>query len=100
VSSDSTHPMLNSDRGGAYDQFRAVHDISGHAMLNVGFDRQGEFETWLHQDRYYKGLARLALATELHGRNSVLCTTGDFAEPKAILLDRRLLARSRRGLPN
>jgi hypothetical protein len=75
------HPMFGSGLGGAYDRFRAVHDFSGHAKLNAGFDRHGEFMT-----------------TELHGRNSVLCTTGDFVEPKAILLDLRLVLRSKRGL--
>ncbi len=92
------HPMFGSGFGGAYDRFRAVHDFSGHAKLNAGFDRHGEFMTWLQQDRDYAGLARWALATELHGRNSVLCTTGDFVEPKAILLDLRLVLRSKRGL--
>jgi len=92
------HPMFGSRFGGAYDRFRAVHDFSGHVKLNAGFDRHGEFMTWLQQDRDFAGLARWALATELHGRNSVLCTTGDFVEPKAILLDLRLVLRSKRGL--
>jgi hypothetical protein len=39
-------------------------------------------------------LAGWALATELHGQHSVLWTTGELAEPKAILLAPRLLRRS------
>jgi hypothetical protein len=98
INAENKHPMLNGEFGGAYDRFRAVHDVCGHAMPGVGFDRQGEFVAWLHQDRHYRGVARLALATELHGRNSVLCTTGNFAESKAMLLDASLLTRSKRGL--
>jgi hypothetical protein len=88
------HPVMDSTRGGAYDRFRAVHDILGHAGLDRGFDRHGEFATWLHQERYHTPLARRALATELHGQHSVYWTTGHMAEPKAILLDPELLGRS------
>ena len=88
------HPVMDSTRGGAYDRFRAVHDILGHAGLDRGFDRHGEFATWLHQERYHTPLARRALATELHGQHSVYWTTGHMAEPKAVLLDPELLRRS------
>jgi hypothetical protein len=44
----------------------------------------------------YTGLARWALATELHAEHSVLWTTGDVAEHKAVLLQPRLLRSSRR----
>jgi hypothetical protein len=91
------HPFFGREYGGAYDRFRAVHDFLGHVRLNAGFDRQGEYLTWLEQDRHHKGLARWALATELHGKNSVLCATGVTAVPKATLLDRRLLWRSKIG---
>jgi hypothetical protein len=91
------HPFFGREHGGAYDRFRAVHDFLGHVRLNAGFDRQGEYLTWLEQDRHHKGLARWALATELHGKNSVLCATGETAVPKATLLDRRLLWRSKIG---
>jgi hypothetical protein len=95
---DNDHPFFGREFGGAYDRFRAVHDFLGHVRLNAGFDRQGEYLTWLEQDRHHKGLARWALATELHGKNSVLCTTGETAVPKATLLDRRVLRRSRVGM--
>jgi hypothetical protein len=88
---ENRHPLMGSDIGGAYDRFRAVHDVLGHARLRLGFDRDGEFTAWRSQERFHTPLARRALATELHGRHSVLWTTGDFAEPKAILLHPRLL---------
>jgi len=91
---DRRHPLVGSEAGGAYDRFRAVHDILGHARMGLGFDRDGEFAAWRAQARLHRPLARWALATELHGRHSVLWTTGHLAEPKAILLDPRLLRRS------
>ena len=60
----------------------------------MGFDRDGEFAAWRHQERLHTPLARQALATELHGRHSVCWTTGQFAEPKAVLLDPRLIRRA------
>jgi hypothetical protein len=98
---DNGHPLMGCEVGGAYDRFRAVHDIVGHARLRLGFDRDGEFATWRAQERFHSPLAGRALATELHGRHSVRWTTGDLAEPKAILLDPRLVRRSvTASLPN
>ncbi len=94
---DRRHPVLGCERGGAYDRFRAVHDIVGHVRLRVGFDRAGEYTTWRAQDRQYRGLARWALATELHAEHSVFWTTGEAPEHKALLLDPTLLARARAG---
>jgi hypothetical protein len=92
---DRRHPLMGSEVGGAYDRFRTVHDILGHARLGLGFDRHGEFAVWLSQERFHGPLARRALATELHGQHSVYWTTGEMAEPKAVLLDPGLLRRSR-----
>ena len=92
---DRRHPLMGDEAGGAYDRFRGVHDVLGHARLQLGFDRDGEFAVWRSQERFHSRLARQALATELHGQHSVRWTTGDLAEPKAILLDPRLLRRSR-----
>jgi hypothetical protein len=92
---DRRHPLMGSEVGGAYDRFRAVHDILGHARLGLGFDRHGEYAVWLSQERFHSPLARRALATELHGQHSVYWTTGEMAEPKAVLLDAGLLRRSR-----
>ena len=91
---DRRHPLMGCEVGGAYDRFRAVHDVLGHARLRIGFDRDGEFAVWRSQERFHSRLARRALATELHGQHSVLWTTGELAEPKAIVLDPRLLRRS------
>jgi hypothetical protein len=92
---DRRHPLMGNEAGGAYDRFRGVHDVLGHARLQLGFDRDGEFAIWRWQERFHSRPARQALATELHGQHSVRWTTGDLAEPKAILLDPRLLRRSR-----
>ena len=93
---DRRHPMMDSGPGQAYDRFRAVHDILGHARLGLGFDRDGEFAAWLSQERRHSPLARRALATELHGQHSVRWTTGEVAAPKAVLLDSGLQRRVRR----
>jgi hypothetical protein len=95
---DRLHPIMGCEVGGAYDRFRAVHDIVGHVGPCLGFDRDGEFAAWLTQERLYHGLARWALATELHAEHSVRWTTGEVSDHKATLLDRDLLARARRGV--
>jgi hypothetical protein len=93
-SPDRPHSAMGNDPAGAYDRFRGVHDVLGHARLRHGFDRDGEFAAWRFQERFHSPSARRALATELHGRHSVLWATGEHAEPKAILLDSRLVRRS------
>jgi hypothetical protein len=90
------HSLMGNERGGSYDRFRAVHDALGHAALRRGFDRDGEYAAWRVQERFHSPLARRALASELHGQHSVRWTTGEVAEPKAILLDDALLQRARR----
>jgi hypothetical protein len=92
---DRRHPVMGCELGGASDRFRAVHDIIGHVGPGLGFDRDGEFFAWLVQERLYRGLARWALATELHGEHSVRWTTGVLSDHKATLLDRDLLVRAR-----
>jgi hypothetical protein len=89
---DRAHPLLGGEPGSAHWRLRAVHDLIGHAATGFGFDRDGEYSAWLAQRRFYTGLARWAAATELHGEVSALWATGEFAEHKAVLLDRRLLA--------
>jgi hypothetical protein len=96
---DRRHPLLSCRRGGAYDRFRAVHDVLGHAAPGVGFDRHGEFAAWRFQERFHSPLARRALATELHGEHSIRWITGELAEHKAALLDARLVVRSRARSP-
>lgn len=88
---DRAHPLLGCEPGGAYDRLRAVHDLIGHVATGYGFDQNGEYSAWLAQRDLYTGLARWAAATELHGEVSALWVTRQFAEHKAILLDRDLL---------
>jgi len=95
IPADRIHPLLGCEAGGAHDRLRAVHDLIGHVATGYGFDRDGEYSAWLVQRDLYSGLARWAAATELHGEVSALWTTGQFAEPKAALLDRQLLGRWR-----
>ena len=40
---DRLHPAMGCDVGGAYDRFRAVHDVLGHGQFNLGFDRDSEY---------------------------------------------------------
>jgi hypothetical protein len=94
---DRAHPLLSGEAGGAYYRFRAVHDLIGHVATGFGFDRDGEYSAWLVQRTLYSGLARWAAATELHGEISALWATGQFAEHKAVLLDRDLLKCSDAG---
>ena len=54
----TTHPVMGCEVGGAYDRFRAVHDVLGHGYLGVGFDRDGEYTTWRFQERFHSPLAR------------------------------------------
>jgi len=96
---DRRHPLLDTSVGGAYDCLRAVHDIVSHGWCRFGFDRHGEFSAWLTESRINTGLARWALATELHGEHSVRWTSGYLADHKALLLELDLLSASpRRGL--
>jgi hypothetical protein len=85
------HPVLDCRPGGSYDRFRAVHDIVGHAFGRRGFDAEGEYSAWWIQNTLYRGLARLALATELRGEHAVLRETGEFAEHKALIAPRAFL---------
>lgn len=94
---DRLHPLMGCEVGGAYDRFRAVHDILGHAQLNVGFGREDEYAAWRYQELLHSPLARLALATELHAEHSVRWTTGCLPEHKAAVLDERVITRSRAG---
>ncbi len=92
---DRPHALMGCEVGGAYDRFRAVHDVLGHGFLGVGFDRDGEYATWIFQEQFHSPLARRALATELHAEHSVRWTTGELPEHKAVLLDERVINRSR-----
>lgn len=83
---ESYHPLLDSSKGGTYDQFRAVHDYFGHVAAGTGFDRHGEFQAWLNHTSMFTGDARRAASSELHVENSFLATTGGSAPHFANLL--------------
>lgn len=83
---DSQHPLLSNERGGQYDRFRAVHDIFGHACVGTGFDRHGEYASWVVHSSMFHGPAQRAASTELHGENSYQVAFHRPAPHKAILL--------------
>jgi hypothetical protein len=95
VEREPLHPVLGCELGGAFDRFRAVHDVIGHARTGLGFELGDELEAWRIQDRLHGGLARLALATELLAINSARSIIGEAPEHKAMLLDAALLDRAR-----
>lgn len=80
------HPLLDCEFGGAFDRFRAVHDLIGHAGCGYGFDLDDECAAWSIQDRLHSGLARFALATELYGVNAARNIAGEAPELRALLL--------------
>jgi hypothetical protein len=80
------HPLLDCEFGGAFDRFRAVHDLIGHAWCGYGFGLADECTAWCVQDRLHNGLARFALATELYGVNAARSIVGDAPELRALLL--------------
>ena len=80
------HPLLGCELGGAFDRFRAVHDLIGHAWCGYGFDLDDECAAWTAQDRLHSGLARFALANELYGVNAARHIVGEAPDLRALLL--------------
>jgi hypothetical protein len=80
------HPLLDCEFGGAFDRFRAVHDILGHAWCGYGFDLHDECAAWNAQDRLHGGLARFAFATEIYGVNAARAIIGEAPDLRALLL--------------
>lgn len=79
------HPILGCEFGGAFDRFRAVHDLIGHGWCGYGFAFDSEYAAWRVQDLLHSGLARSALATELYGVNAARSIIGKSPELKALL---------------
>jgi hypothetical protein len=94
---DRLHPTLDCAVGGAYDRFRAVHDLLGHVSTGLGFSRYDEYAAWRIQDEQYSGIARLALASELHAEHSAFWVQGSLPEHKAFLLDLPMIDWARSG---
>ena len=80
------HPLLDCAFGGAFDRFRAVHDIIGHAWCGYGFTLHDECAAWNAQDRLHGGLARFAFATEIYGVNAARAIIGEAPDLRALLL--------------
>jgi hypothetical protein len=95
IHSARIHPLLGCEYGGPFDRLRAVHDLIGHAGTGFGFEVQDEFAAWLTQDRLHGNLARRALATEILAINSARSILGEPPEQKAILLEPKMVQRSR-----
>jgi hypothetical protein len=91
------HPLFDCEFGGAFDRFRAVHDLIGHAWCGYGFDLDDECAAWRAQDRLHSGLARSALATELYGVNAARNVVGAAPELRALLLAPSTSTSSRRA---
>jgi hypothetical protein len=95
VDSTPIHPLLGCEFGGAFDRFRALHDLVGHAGTGLGFAIQDEIAAWRVQDRRHdRGLARRALATEILAVNCAISILGHPPDQKAVLLEPALLARA------
>lgn len=54
------------------DQFRAVHDVFGHAAIGRGFTRHGEEAAYRHHAQMFSDAALPAVASETRGQNSYL----------------------------
>jgi hypothetical protein len=95
INSTPIHPLLECDYGGAFDRFRAIHDLVGHAQTGFGFGIQDEIAAWRVQDRMHRSaLARRALATEILAVNCVISILGDTPRHKVMLIEPTLLARA------
>jgi hypothetical protein len=86
VSPTRLHPLLGCEFGGAFDRFRAVHDLVGHVRGGLGFTLRDELQAWRIQDRQYGALARRALATEILAINCARAVLGAPPDQKAVLL--------------
>lgn len=79
------HPLFDCAFGGAFDRFRAVHDLIGHAWCGYGFTLDDECAAWNAQDRLHGGLARFAFATEIYGVNAARAVIGEAPDLRALL---------------
>jgi hypothetical protein len=86
VAGERIHPLLDCEFGGAFDRFRAVHDLIGHVWCGLRFDLGDECAAWSVQDRLHGDVARTALATELLGVNAARDILGEPPDLKALLL--------------
>lgn len=79
------HPLFKDHEN---DQFRAVHDVFGHAATGRSFDRHGEQSAYLAHSAMFSGHARPAMASETKGQNTSLILNGHFGPQKIAVLPR------------
>lgn len=81
------------------DQFRAVHDVFGHAAIGRGFSRHGEEAAWRGHRQMFSPEAREAMTSETRGQNSYLnfSPQGGFPDQTKNLVRMSRLARSPRA---
>jgi hypothetical protein len=75
------HPIFSRRTN---SRFRILHDIV-HCILNVGFDEQGEYETFVHQSHGLPQEIRRALYTEIVIQASYKIHFGEFPAQKLFL---------------
>jgi len=63
------HPLLTPEE---CDMFRALHEVFGHALAGVGFDRHGAEAAWLRHSLMFTPAARRAMTTETRGQACAL----------------------------
>lgn len=68
------------------DQFRAVHDVFGHAATGRGFSRHGEEAAYRAHSQMFSPASMPALGSELRHQTSHLIFTGDFPDNKQVNL--------------
>lgn len=84
TSSTGKHEYFSDEQN---DQFRAVHDIFGHAATGRGFSRHGEEAAFRSHRQMFPPEAHAALATETRGQNSYLnYGPGGFASQEGRLV--------------
>jgi hypothetical protein len=94
---DRPHPLMGCEVGGEYDRSAPCTTCSATGTSASASTATAKYATWRFQERFHSPRARRALATELHAEHSVRWTTGELPEHKAVLLDERVVARSRAG---
>lgn len=83
-----SHPLARTaPNGETFNSiFRAVHDALAHYPERNDFTVVGEYRAYLAHARLLSPIAIAALFTETVGQQSILRTTGHYAEQKAGIL--------------
>lgn len=68
------------------DQFRAVHDVFGHAATGRGFSRHGEEAAYRAHSQMFRPDSQHALGSELRHQTSHLIFTGEFPDNQSVNL--------------